>query len=126
LNEKAPSGAVETAVGVTVALDILRCSSIRDAGIRARSFIAGQNADTGPAELRSCARDDDLAAAVVMRARSIYMGPELQLRYRTAITMPCAPDLEVRQVQSIADALPAAMWPEWSQRLLPDALDAVP
>jgi hypothetical protein len=115
LNEKAPSRAIETAVGVTVALHILRCSSFRDAGIRARSFIAGQNADTGPAELRSCARDDDIAAAVVMRARSIYMGPELQLRYRTAITMPCAPDLDVGQVQSMADALPAAMWPEWSQ-----------
>jgi hypothetical protein len=34
--------------------------------------------------------------------------------------MPCAPDLDVGQVQSMADALPAAMWPEWSQRLLPD------
>jgi hypothetical protein len=48
------------------------------------------------------------------------MGPELQLRYRTAITMPCVPDLDAYRVQGIAAALPAAMWPAWSERLLPD------
>jgi hypothetical protein len=120
LNDKAPSRAIETAVGVAAALDILRCSSIRDAGIRARRFTRRQNADTGPAELRSCSRDNEIAAAVAIRARSIDMGPELQLRYRTAITMPCAPDLDMRRVQAMAAALPAAMWPEWSERLLPD------
>jgi hypothetical protein len=48
------------------------------------------------------------------------MRPELQLRYRTAITMPCAPDLDTSRVQCIAAALPALMWPAWSERLLPD------
>jgi len=48
------------------------------------------------------------------------MGPELQLRYRTAVTMPCVPDLDTDRVQSIAAALPAVMWPTWSERLLPD------
>ena len=48
------------------------------------------------------------------------MGPELQLRYRTAITKPCVPDLDAPRAQSIAAALPAVMWSEWSERLLPD------
>lgn len=48
------------------------------------------------------------------------MGPELQLRYRTAVTMPCVPDLDTDRVHSIAAALPAVMWPKWSERLLPD------
>ena len=79
-----------------------------------------QNADTGPAELRSCPRDGVVPAAIAIKARSYDMGPELQLRYRTAVTMPCVPDLDTDRVQSIAAALPAVMWPKWSERLLPD------
>ena len=79
-----------------------------------------QNADTGPAELRSCPRDGVVPAAIAIKARSYDMGPELQLRYRTAVTMPCVPDLDTDRVQSIAAALPAVMWPTWSERLLPD------
>ena len=48
------------------------------------------------------------------------MGPELQLRYRTAIDMPCVPDRDARRARSIAAVLPAAMWPAWSERLLTD------
>lgn len=33
---------------------------------------------------------------------------------------PCAPDLDQRRIQSIAVALPRAMWPAWSDRLLLD------
>lgn len=120
LNDKAPERALDTAAGATVALELLRCATIAHAGIRARWFIEGQNANTGPAELRSCRRDGGIPAAVVIKARSRDMGPELQLRYRTAIDMPCVPDLDARRVQSIAAALPAAMWQVWSERLLTD------
>lgn len=120
LNDTAPTRAIETAVGVTAALYILQAPTIIEAGHRARPFIEGQNADTGPAELRSCPRDGGIPTAIVIKARSRDMGPELQLRYRTAIDMPCVPDLDARRVQSIAAVLPAAMWPAWSQRLLTD------
>jgi hypothetical protein len=120
LNDTAPSRAIDAAVGVTAALHILRSPTIQDAGNRARPFIERQNADTGPAELRSCPRDGVAPAAIAIEARSHDMGPELQLRYRTAITMPCVPDLDADCVEGIAAALPAAMWPAWSDRLLPD------
>jgi hypothetical protein len=120
LNETAPSRAIDAAVGVTAALHILRSPTVKDAADRTRPFFDGQNADTGPAELRSCPRDGVIASAIAIKARSRDMGPELQLRYRTAITMPCAPDLDADRVQSIAAALPAVMWQEWSNRLLPD------
>jgi hypothetical protein len=120
LNERAPSRALETAMGVAAALAILGAPTIAKAGARARWLIDGQNADTGPAELRSCARDGTIASAIVIEASSYSMGPELELRYRTWIDSPCAPDLDQRRIQSIAAALPRAMWPAWSERLLPD------
>jgi len=120
LNNAAPTRAIEVAVGVTAALHILRSPTVQDAGHRARPFIEGQNADTGSAELRSCPRDGIVPAAIAIEARSHDMGPELQLRYRTAVTMPCVPDLDAYRVQGIAAALPAVMWPAWSDRLLLD------
>lgn len=117
LNEKAPSRAIEAGIGITAALHILRSPTIKDAGNRARPFIEGQNADTGPAELRACPRDGVVPAAIAIKARSYDMGPELQLRYRAAMTMPCVPDLDADRVQSIAAALLAVMWPKWSERL---------
>jgi hypothetical protein len=120
LNPSAPASAIETAVGVTGALDILNAATVKEAGHRSRWLIDGQNRDTGPAELRSCRRDTQIATAIVVRASDVYMGPELQLRYRSAITMPCAPHLDHGGAQAIAAALPTAMWPEWSARLLHD------
>lgn len=70
LNEQPPSRAIETFVGVAAAVNILRSPTIRDAGNRTRRFIEGQNAHTGPAELRSCPRDGDVPAAIAIKARS--------------------------------------------------------
>lgn len=120
LNTKVPTHALETAVGVTVGLTIMLAPSIREAGRRARWLVNGQNADTGPAELRSCTHDAPLATAIILRASDDRLGPELQLRYRTAVTVPCVPDLDAERVESMATALPTVMWPEWSARLLPD------
>lgn len=118
LNPAAPATAVETAVGVAAALDILDAPSVRMAGYRARWLIEGQNADTGPAELRSCRRDAAMATAIIVRASDARLGPELQLRYRSAISVPCAPDLDRGRAEAMAAALPTVMWPEWSERLL--------
>jgi TniQ len=120
LNERAPWRAVDTAVGVTAALHILAASTIADAGRRARPYVDGQNADTGAAELRSCARDGAIPAAIAIKASLPSMGPELQLRYRAVTTMPRAPRRTARRVRGIAARLPALMWTEWSDLLLPD------
>jgi hypothetical protein len=120
LNNRAPQCALDTAVGVAFAWHVLRQPSISDAGEWARSFIEGQNADTGPAEIRSCARDSEVAAAIALKARSVDMGPEQQLRYRTATTMPRVPDPDLDRIRTLAARLPAAIWEEWASRLLPD------
>lgn len=74
LNPAAPTTAIETAVGVAAALDILGASSVRTAGNRARWLIEGQNADTGPAEMRSCSRDTPMATAIIARASDARLG----------------------------------------------------
>jgi hypothetical protein len=126
LNERAPLRAIETVVGVTAALHIVRSPTIREAANRARPFMEGQNADTGPAELRSCPRDGTVAAAIAIAARRQEVGPELQLRYRTAITLPCVPDLDTSRVQRIAAAGRPPRLVGWRRRvhaLPPTALD---
>lgn len=118
LNNKAPQRALDLAVGVTEALRILAKTSINEAGERAHSIIQGQNADTGPAEIRSCTRDSEVAAGIALKSRSADMGPELQLRYRTATTMPCAPSPGQKRIQKKAARLPAAIWSQWASVLL--------
>ncbi|AEV73457.1 hypothetical protein A9W98_34150 [Mycobacterium gordonae] len=120
LNDSAPARAVDTAIGVSAALSILRLPDVSRAGVSARWIVDGQNADTGPAELRSCGRDGALSAAIAIEARRPALGPELQLRYRAAVTMPCAPDIDLPRVSSIAASLPSVLWREWSDRLLLD------
>jgi hypothetical protein len=109
---------LDVAVGVTEALRILAKPNISEAGKRAHSIIQGQNADTGPAEIRSCAGDSEVAAGIALKARSADMGPELQLRYRTATTMPRAPRHGQNRIQIKAVRLPAAIWSEWASLLL--------
>lgn len=120
LNDVAPARALDTAIGVIAALGILRLPDVTSAGLSARWIVEGQNANTGPAELRSCGRDGPLAAAIAIEGRRPALGPELQLRYRATVTMPCPPDLDLPRVSRIAALLPAVLWREWSERLLLD------
>jgi TniQ len=125
LNDTAPARAIDTAIGVSAALSILRLSDVSRAGVSARWIVDGQNSDTGPAELRSCNRDGPLSAAIAIEARRPALGPELQLRYRAAVTMPCAPDINLPRAASIAASLPSVLWREWSDRLLTDVRPTV-
>lgn len=120
LNNTAPTRAVDTAIGVGAALVILSLRDVPHAGKYARWIVDGQNADTGPAELRSCANDGALSAAIAIEARRAALGPELQLRYSAAVTIPCAPDLDISRTANIAMSVPSVMWREWSDRLLLD------
>lgn len=118
LNADPPVRAIEAAVGITAALSILGAPTVAEAGVRASWLIRGQNADTGPAELRSCLQDDLVATAIVIKASTERLGPELQLRYRSGAAMPCGPDLQLNDVTRIARALPRMMWTTWSNQLL--------
>lgn len=118
LNADPPRRAIEAAVGVTAALSILDAPSVAEAGVRARWLIRGQNAYTGPAELRSCLQDNGVATAIVIRASTERLGPELQLRYRSGAAAPSAPHLQRDDVTRIARALPRMMWTTWSDQLL--------
>lgn len=120
LNSKAPLRALDAAVGMTVAMRILAQPSISAAGERARSIIAGQNATTGPAEIRSCRRDGEISAAIVLKARSADLGPEQQLQYRTAAMMPRVPEPDPSRDRTMAARLPATLWPEWARQMLSD------
>lgn len=120
LTNTAPARAIDTAVGIAAALTILSIRDVSRAGVTARWIVDGQNANTGPAELRSCVHDGRLSAAIAIEARRPSLGPELQLRYRAAVTMPCAPDLDMARAASIAASLPSVLWREWSDRLLTD------
>ena len=120
VNNRVPWRAVDTAVGVTAALSILDAATIHDAGELARPYVEGQNADTGAAELRSCPRDGVIPAAIAIKASTPWMGPELELRYRSVTTVPRAPNRDADRTRGMAAALPTLMWPTWSDRLLPD------
>ncbi len=120
MNNKAPQRALDAGVGITIAMRILAQPSISDAGDRARSIIEGQNATTGPAEIRSCRRDGEISAAIVLKARSAGFGPEQQLQYRTATIMPRVPDPDPSRDRTMAAKLPAALWPEWACQMLSD------
>ena len=119
LNDQAPSHAFEMAVAVTAALSILDAPTIADAGRRAVPYVEGQNADTGAAELRTCSNDGVIPAAVMIKASTPWMGPELQIRYRAVTTVPKAPNRGADRARGMAAALPTLIWPTWSDRLLP-------
>lgn len=118
LNAEPPARAIEAAVGVTAALNILAAPTVAEAGVRASWLIRGQNADTGPAELRSCSQDNGVATAIVIKASTERLGPELQLRYRSGSAVPSAPNFQLDDVTRIARALPRMMWTTWSDQLL--------
>lgn len=120
LNNRPPQHAVEMAVGVTIAMRVLTQPSITEAGECARSFLEGQNAITGPAELRSCPKDSDVAVAVVLKARTADLSLDHQLRYRATSPAPCLPNPDPHRVRVIAAMLPTALWTEWAARLQPD------
>lgn len=124
LHARAPLRALDTAVGVTAALDILRAPTLDAAADRARWLTDGQNRETGPAELHSCPREGTVSAAIIIKASAAWMGPINQLRYRTALPTPRPPDPDPLRVQRLAASVPAAFWPAWSTRFIVDAMKA--
>ncbi|OJZ63576.1 hypothetical protein BRW65_29705 [Mycobacterium paraffinicum] len=125
LHARAPLRALDTAVGVTAALDILRAPTLNAAADRARWLIEGQNRETGPAELHSCPREGTVSAAIIIKASAAWMGPINQLRYRTALSTPRPPDPDPVRVQRLAASVPAAFWPAWSTRFIVEAMKAI-
>lgn len=125
LHARAPQRAIDTAVGVTAALDILRAPTLNAAADRACWLTEGQNRETGPAELHSCSREGAISAAIIIKASAAWMGPINQLRYRTALPTPRSPDPDPLRLQCLASSVPAAFWPAWSARFIVEGMKAI-
>ncbi|SPM33778.1 transposase family protein [Mycobacterium rhizamassiliense] len=110
---KPPLRAADTAVGVTAAVAILQAPNLNEAGDRARWLVEKQSVDRGPGELRSCFGEDSIAAAIVIKAHAPNMSAIDQLRWRTALLKPCAPDRRKEALKKRATSLPAMLWPAW-------------
>ncbi len=125
LHARPPVRALDTAVGVTAALDILRAPNVDAAANRARWLIEGQNRETGPAELHSCSHEGMISTAIIIKASAARLGAIGQLRYRTALPTPRPPDPEPLRLQCLAASVPAAFWPAWSARFIVEGMKAV-
>lgn len=112
-NAKPPLWAFDTAVGVTAAVEILQAPNLKEAGVRARWLVEGQSIERGPGELRSCFGDESIAAAIAINARAPKMMAIGQLRWRTALLKPRAPDRQKDGLRRMATSLPAMLWPAW-------------
>lgn len=110
---KPPVWAFDTAVGVTAAVAILQAPNLKEAGVRARWLVGGQSIERGPGELRSCFGEESIAAAIVINAHAPNMLAIGQLRWRTALLKPWAPDRRKNALDRIAASLPATLWPAW-------------
>jgi hypothetical protein len=120
LNLVPPARAVETAVGVTAAVAILSADTLSESADRAEWLIEGQTDQGRQSELRWCRGDDELAAAIVIKASRRRLEPLLQLRYRSSAGLPRYPQREYKEGIRLAAAMPSKMWLAWSEKLLPD------
>jgi transposase len=118
LHSRAPARAIDTAVGVTAALDILCAPTVDAAADRAHWLVDGQNKETGPAELHSCSLEGIIPAGIIIKASAKGMGAIGQLRYRTALPTPSPPHPDRRRAEQAAASVPALFWPAWSVRFV--------
>jgi hypothetical protein len=118
----APQIAVEAAVAITAALGVLESADIALAADKVRWLIAGQLHRGPPSALQRYARDGGLVAAVLLKVfappvGSSLTGSHMQLRYRTTLPVPTAPESGKTRLHRTAHRLPSMLWPNWSIRL---------
>lgn len=118
----APQIAADAAVAITAALAVLQANDIASASEQVRWLVAGQLRRGTSNALASCSREAGTASAVLLKAfgppaGSALTGPTMQLRYRTALPVPCPPEVGRHRLRRIAPTLPSLLWPEWSIRL---------
>ena len=112
-----PRDAVEVAVGASTAIGILRCTSISQAGATMRWLVSKPQRKRMPDGIMWGLHSSRQLGAIQIRAYGPFMGPHLQLRYRTTDPLPLPPDTDRADAMRLATSLPTALWPAWSIRL---------
>jgi hypothetical protein len=113
----APARALDTAVGVTAAMEILEAPDYRIATQRAAWLWAKTKERVGLGKLAALIEEDNIAAALLAREYLADVGPVSQLRWRTALPLPKVPEYRTERHDLLAASLPAMFWPEWRRRL---------
>jgi hypothetical protein len=115
-----PSTAIEAAVGVAAALQILRQDTITAAG-EAMRWLAPK-IEPGVHSSRGLSwglRGSTVLAAIQVKSYTSRLSAALQLRHRAALPTPIAPHDDKTKTTRIVDRLPSALWPAFSIRLRP-------
>ncbi|MEV0669358.1 LysR family transcriptional regulator [Mycobacterium sp. NPDC050441] len=115
----APARAVEAAVAITAALNILRERNVADAGEHAAWMDERRVRPCYPKELNTCAQESPLVAAILIKAFAPRRGPCTQLRYKSPLAFPVVPSESQDWLQRLAERVPAVFWPAWAVRLTP-------
>ncbi len=112
--------ALITGIGIALALTVLASESIREAGDRLRSVIGrrgARNRTATPGELRFGHLSPALEA-VQLSAISSHFLPSNKLRFRTTTEFPRYPRTDGRADGVALQAVPTALWRDWSLRLV--------
>lgn len=112
--------ALVTGIGIALALTVLGAESIREAGDRLRSVIGGRgarNRTATPGELRFGHLSPALEA-VQLSAISSHFLPSNKLRFRTTTEFPRYPRTDGTADGVAPQAIPTALWRDWSLRLV--------
>ena len=112
--------ALITGIGIALALAVLGCESIHEAGDRLRSVIGrrgARNRTATPGELRFGHLSPALEA-VHLSAISGHFTPSNKLRFRTTTEFPRYPRADSAADSVALQAIPTALWRDWSLRLV--------
>ncbi|MFD9042538.1 hypothetical protein [Streptomyces bottropensis] len=117
----APPDAAEAAVGLTLAVQILRQPTVQQAG-QALRFLAAVRSDGAPPPTpNEFAQRGNGITRLLSAAQLAVMGPALnassQLRYRTTAPFPHIPRHTPEQIRARARSVPAQFWTEPALRL---------
>ena len=112
--------ALITGIGIALALTVLGAESIREAGDRLRSVIGrrgARNRTVTPGALRFGHLSPALEA-VQLSAISVHFLPSNKLRFRTTTEFPRYPRTNGTADGVALQAIPTALWRDWSLRLV--------
>ncbi|MFJ7591510.1 TniQ family protein [Streptomyces sp. NPDC097617] len=119
----APSRAVDVAVAVTTALNILERPGIQPAGEAMRGLLEVVREELTQVSVTSI---DDWGQGVSPVLQSVHLAalapglrPSGHLRYRTPTTTPRRPTLTAQDIEQRSRKIPSMFWPAWTVRLTP-------
>lgn len=111
---RAPARSFDTAIGVTLAMQILGSPDLDTAATRAAWLYQRSSRWPGPSAFLRNWRGSAVLKEIVIKAHAPRMGPTDQLRWRTAIPGSCAPSRDSAEMKKLATTMPASFWPLWA------------